>query len=77
MSTLIRVPHPIRRGHLTSPPSPRTEHLSSEETAAFLSDNLSYGERELIIQHLAYCQNCRRMVAEIVKSQAAVEDVEP
>ena len=77
MSTLIRVPHPLRRQPLSSPPSHRAEHLSSEETAAFLSDNLSYGERELIIQHLQQCQDCGRMVGEIVLSQATVQDVEP
>ena len=51
-------------------------HMSIEETAAFVSGNVSDSARELALVHLAACDRCREMVAEIVRSETAVTGVD-
>jgi len=50
--------------------------MTVEEMAAFVSNNVSSAERNLMLQHLADCDHCRKMVADIVCSQAAVKDAD-
>jgi len=49
-------------------------HASSEKIAAFIDQNLSSEDRERVIQHLAECSRCRKIAAEAIRSQGAVDD---
>jgi hypothetical protein len=49
-------------------------HISSEDIAAFMDKNVLPKKRKAIALHLAYCERCRKIVSEVVLSQAAVTD---
>lgn len=49
-------------------------HISPEKIAAFVNEAISAEEREPIIEHLSNCPRCRKLVSEVVRSQAAVKD---
>ncbi len=74
MVTLVRTPRSVEKQTTAQPENPEPLHLTSEDIAAFLSDNISYIERERILRHLADCDHCRKTVAEIVLSQTAIRD---
>lgn len=50
------------------------QHISEEDIAAFVSNAVSCGERELIISHLADCSECRKLVAAVTLSFSAETD---
>jgi hypothetical protein len=74
MATQIRTLHTVDKQTTSTPVNSEFRHLANEEIAAFLACNISYAEREPVLRHLAACERCRKMVAEIVASQSAVKD---
>jgi len=50
----------------------RDRHPASAELAAFVDKKVSVAERELLIEHLAECAVCRKLVARVVASTKAV-----
>jgi len=76
MRTLIMVPRSLSLEKRSAVPRSAVQHhLGIEEAAAFVSGNISRGERELAIAHLADCGQCRKMIAEICHSEETVKDV--
>lgn len=74
MASQIRTLHTVEKRTASTLVKREARHLANEEIAAFLAGNISYAEREQVLLHLADCDRCRKMVAEIVVSQAAVKD---
>lgn len=74
MASQIRTLHTVEKRTASTLVNREVRHLANEEIAAFLAGNISCAERELVLRHLAGCDRCRKMVAEIVASQAAVKD---
>ncbi|MGH9426636.1 MAG: zf-HC2 domain-containing protein [Terriglobia bacterium] len=50
-------------------PCPNTELL-----AAYLENNLAVETREQMEEHLVECRICRRIVAQVIKSESVVPD---
>jgi hypothetical protein len=71
MDTLIKVPRSALLKKLAA-----RHHLNTEDMAAFVSRNVSRGARKRAVGHLAACEGCRKMVAEIVRSETVVKDVD-
>ncbi len=61
--------NPARRGDVLSDDCPEPERL-----AEYLEGASSDSERQAIEAHLADCRDCRRIIALIVRSEAAVPD---
>jgi hypothetical protein len=59
------------RGDWVQPECPEPERL-----ALYLEHGCSERERREIETHLADCRDCRRIIALVVKSKAAVPDIE-
>ena len=51
----------------------KSGHISDEDIAAFVSGSLSSRRREFVLNHLAACTRCRKIVAGAVASQKAVK----
>lgn|SRR5215472_4362469 len=76
MDALMKVPRSARIKKLASKPEAARGHLNSEEMAAFLSRSVSRAARKVAVVHLDACESCRKMVAEIAKSEMVVKDVD-
>jgi predicted RNA-binding protein with PIN domain len=74
MASQIRTLHTVEKRTASTLVNREVRHLANEDIAAFLASNTSLAERELVVRHLAACNRCRKMVAEIAASQAAVKD---
>lgn len=75
MNTLIKVPRSALLEKLERREQAARRHLNSEEIAAFLSRNVSRGAHKLAVNHMAACEDCRKMVADIARSETHVKDV--
>jgi len=51
-------------------------HISAEDIAAFIGNNVSAKERNRVVSHLADCRDCRTLAAEVTLSRVAVKDTE-
>jgi len=75
MNTLIKVPRSALLKKLERREQAARHHLNTEEMAAFVSRSVSRGARKLAINHMAACEGCRKMVANIADSETHVKDI--
>lgn len=75
---------PPRRLQIPSTPVPAKHlkcklrrHVCCEQIAAFVTDKIAVKERNLIVEHLAGCARCRKLVSKVVHSQGIVKDPIP
>src|SRR5215471_13757591 len=52
----------------------KKKHVDRERLAVFVDRRTRPREAEVIVAHLAACESCRRLIAEVAKSRTLVPD---